>query len=183
MWKILAFVVGSVILIYISRTSLQERGSHGFYRFFAWEFILALLLLNIESWFLNPFSWYQISSWILLCASLAPLILGMIALRKYGRPAEKREGEDYLIAFEKTTRLVTSGIYGIIRHPLYSSLLLLAWGIFFKIPSWLGAILLFLATASLFMTARADEEGCIRFFGDAYRDYMQNTKRFIPWLF
>ncbi len=183
MWKIIVFAIGSGILIYISRHSLRVRGSHGFYRFFAWENILALFLLNVESWFRKPLAWHQVISWILLCASLVPLIPGSIALRKHGKPIESREGEDHLIAFERTTSLVTSGIYGLIRHPLYSSLFLLAWGIFFKIPSWLGGILLSLATAALFMTARADEKECIRFFGNAYRDYMQHTKRFIPWLF
>jgi protein-S-isoprenylcysteine O-methyltransferase Ste14 len=139
--------------------------------------------MNVDSWFREPFTWHQIISWILLCASLVPLILGITTLRKHGKSVEKREGENHLIAFEKTTHLVTTGIYNLIRHPLYSSLLLLAWGIFFKIPSWLGGILLFLATTSLFMTARADEKECIRFFGDAYREYMHHTKRFIPWLF
>jgi len=70
-----------------------------------------------------------------------------------------------------------------IRHPLYSSLLFLAWGIFFKIPSWSGALLALMATLFLFATARADEAECIRFFGPAYEKYMKKTKRFVPFLF
>jgi hypothetical protein len=42
MFKLIAFVVLSVGLIYISRGSLRAPHSHGFYRFFAWEFIVAL---------------------------------------------------------------------------------------------------------------------------------------------
>lgn len=183
MWKLATFVGFSCILIYISRPSLRVRGSHGFFRLLAWEYILALFILNIDTWFREPFAWHQIISWILLFASLIPLMLGISALRKHGKPAKLREGEDHLYDFEKTTQLVTSGIFSLIRHPLYSSLLLLAWGIFFKFPSWLGGILVFLATASLFMTARADEVECIRFFGEEYRQYMQKTRRFLPWLF
>ena len=183
MWKIAAFVVGSGILIYISRASLRVRGSHGFHRFFAWECILALFLLNVESWFQKPFAWHQVISWILLCASLVPLILGSIALRKHGKPVERREGENHLIAFERTTSLVTTGIYHYIRHPLYSSLLLLTWGIFFKVPSLPGGLLAFGSTLFLIVTARADEAECLRFFGEAYRDYMSRTRMFIPFVF
>jgi protein-S-isoprenylcysteine O-methyltransferase Ste14 len=39
------------------------------------------------------------------------------------------------------------------------------------------------ATTFLIATARADEQECIRFFGGDYQDYMQKTKRFIPFLF
>ena len=52
---------------------------------------------------------------------------------------------------------MTSGIYRYIRHPLYSSLFLLTWGIFFKAPGWLGLVLALAASAFLVATARADE--------------------------
>lgn len=85
--------------------------------------------------------------------------------------------------FEKTTALITGGIYAHIRHPLYSSLLLLAWGISFKAPSLPGVLLAHVSTTFLIATARADEAECIRFFGDEYQEYMRTTKRFIPFLF
>ena len=40
-----------------------------------------------------------------------------------------------LYAFEKTSKLVTVGLYRYICHPLYSSLFFLGWGVFFKSPS------------------------------------------------
>ena len=95
---------------------------------------------------------------------------------------KQRQAEPQLLAFEKTTTLVNTGIYHYIRHPLYSSLLFLAWGIFFKVPTWLGALLALAATLFLFATAKADEAECIRFFGPAYETYMKQTKRFVPFL-
>ena len=109
--------------------------------------------------------------------------MGVHALRTRGRPNVGREAEPNLLAFEKTTQLVTSGIYRYIRHPLYSSLLLLAWGIFFKHPELTPLILAVTATAFLIFTAKADEAECIRFFGPPYQEYMQRTKMFIPYLF
>ena len=183
MWKLIVFIFVTALLISISRASLRRPGSHGFYRFFAWESILLLFLLNVEKWFLDPFSWHQIIAWTLLIACLAPLIFGVRSLRARGQPTEERPGDPSLLAFEKTSKLVTSGIYAYIRHPLYSSLLLLVWGIFFKALSLPGAILALVATTFLIATARADEAECMRFFGDEYQEYMQKTKRFIPFLF
>lgn len=173
----------SLLIVVISWKSLRNPHSHGFYRFFAWEAILALFVLNMSFWFYKPFAWNQVIAWLLLLLSLIPLAFGVHSLRTRGKPAKQREGESSLLAFEKTTTLVTSGIYQYIRHPLYSSLLLLTWGIFFKVPSLFGTALAAIATLFLIATARADETECIRFFGSPYQGYMQKTKRFIPYLY
>ena len=94
-----------------------------------------------------------------------------------------RQDDNHLLTFEKTTALVTTGLYRYIRHPLYSSLLLLTWGVFFKIPAWSGGLLALAATLFLVATARADEAECIRFFGSSYQEYMKHTKMFVPFLF
>jgi protein-S-isoprenylcysteine O-methyltransferase Ste14 len=180
-WIILA--AGTLALIAISWKSFHAPRSHGFYRFFAWECILILFLLNLKYWLIDPFAWRQLIAWILLFASLIPLGFGVHSLKTRGRPATVREGDRSLLAFEKTTNLVTTGIYKYIRHPLYSSLLLLAWGIFFKLPSWTGATLAAVTTVFLFATAKADEAECIQFFGSDYQEYMQTTKMFIPYIF
>lgn len=177
------FALGSSLLITISWRSLHDPRSHGFYRFFAWEAILALFLLNARYWFFQPFAWNQLIAWSLLVISLIPLVLGVHSLRTRGKPVDRREGEPSLLAFEKTTTLVTNGIYHYIRHPLYSSLFLLTWGIFFKSPSWYGMVLALLATFFLILTARADETECIHFFGMPYQQYMEKTRMFIPYIF
>jgi protein-S-isoprenylcysteine O-methyltransferase Ste14 len=183
MWKIFAFTLTTLLLVYVSRNSIRSPRSHGFYRFFAWEAILALFLLNVEFWFYRPFAWNQLIAWPLLIVCLVPLIFGVHSLRTRGKPARQREGDPSLLAFEKTTDLVTSGIYKYIRHPLYSSLLLLAWGIFFKSPSWAGFGLVITATLFLVTTAKADETECTNFFGSQYQEYMKQTKMFIPYVF
>ena len=177
------FVLGSVLIIYISRKSLGSPQSHGFYRFLAWECILGLFLLNVRFWFVEPLAWNQLIAWTLLFASFIPLGFGVHFLRTQGKPIEKREGDPSLLAFEKTTNLVTSGIYKYIRHPLYCSLLLLTWGIFFKHITLTVATLTVTATVFLVFTAKADEAECIRFFGSQYQDYMKRSKMFIPYLF
>lgn len=183
MFRLLAFAVASAGIVYISRASLHVPRSHGFYRFFAWELILALFLLNMDVWFLSPFSWHQLISWPLLIISIIPLVLGVRMLISKGKPKAQREAEPQLLAFEKTSTLVTTGIYRYIRHPLYSSLLFLTWGIFFKSLTWPSALLALAATLFLIATALADETECMRFFGQEYQNYMNQTKRFVPFLF
>jgi protein-S-isoprenylcysteine O-methyltransferase Ste14 len=182
MLKISVFIVLTMCLIYISKASLRVPRSHGFYRFFAWEFIIALILLNINVWFLNPFSLHQIISWFLLFVSIVPLAFGAHSLAVKGRLAKNRESEPQLLAFEKTTALVTTGIYHYIRHPLYSSLLILTWGVFFKKPSWFSLVAALAATAFLWATAKADEAECLSFFGPAYQAYKKKTRMFIPFI-
>jgi protein-S-isoprenylcysteine O-methyltransferase Ste14 len=181
--RIYAFLFATAILAWVSRRSLLRPRSHGFYRFFAWEAILGLILLNLSAWFTDWLSWHQIVSWVLLFASLIPLALGVWALRTRGMPeAASRHAPD-LLAFERTTRLVSAGIYRHIRHPLYCSLLLLGWGVFLKQPGVPEVPLVAAATVLLFITARRDEAECLQQFGSDYRHYMRRTRMFIPLVF
>jgi hypothetical protein len=59
MFMLLVFILGSGVIIYVSRASLLAPHSHGFYRFFAWETILALTVLNLDHWFTHPFAQYS----------------------------------------------------------------------------------------------------------------------------
>ena len=174
MIETIIFVFGTIGITWISIPSLRQPGSHGFYRFFAWEIILGMFVLNLKGWFFNPFTWYQIVSWILLIVCIIPIIYGVVLLRRIGKPTDE---------LEATTQLVTTGIYRFIRHPLYASLLFLAWGIFFKSPSILDGCLVIVTTAFLYATARADEAECQVKFGAEYTGYMKKTKRFIPFIY
>jgi protein-S-isoprenylcysteine O-methyltransferase Ste14 len=174
MIEAIIFMAGSAVIVWVSWKALHDPRSHGFYRFFAWEAIVGLLLINVRGWFANPFAWHQIISWILLIVSLAPLIYGVRLLRASGKPTD---------ALEATTQLVTTGIFHYIRHPLYASLLYLAWGIFFKSPSLLDGVIAAVASAFLYATARADEAECLIKFGGEYAAYMHRTRMFVPFIF
>lgn len=176
------FLSVSILIVWYSRNALRKPDTHGFYRTFAFETILLLILLNIRYWFTKPFQWYQIVSWLLLIFSLVMVYEGFCLLKKAGDPDSSRE-DSSLIDFEKTTKLVTVGVYARIRHPLYGSLLFLAWGTFFKHLSWPGLSLVMVATTFLVFTAKAEEKENLIFFGDTYRGYMKKTKMFIPFLF
>jgi hypothetical protein len=88
MFKLIIFAVVSAGIVFVSWASLRDPRSHGFYRFFAFESILVLLLLNLDHWFRGPFSVHQIVSWLLLFSSLALAVHGFYLLRVIGKPRE-----------------------------------------------------------------------------------------------
>jgi len=179
--KVILFITLSIPVIFLSRKSLFDVKSHGFTRFFSWECILALLVINYESWFKESLSVKQIISWLMLSISLYLLIESVIRLRKANKHSIRRIDEK-LYRFEKTTVLVTSGIYRYIRHPMYSSLLFLTWGIWLKQPLPVTLPVALLSSLLLWFTAKRDEKECISYFGVIYRDYMNGTHRFIPFI-
>ena len=61
-------------------------------------------------------------------------------------------------------------------------MILLAWGVYMKAPSFPAALLAAIATMFMVLTARVEERECLDHFRDAYRDYMTRTRMFLPWL-
>jgi len=175
------FIIISIFLTVFSWRSLRNPRCHGFYRFFVFEALLVLILLNIPFWFKNPLTLLQVVSWILLFFSVFLVVLGFYLLRKFGG-YKARENSSETHAFEDTASLVTDGIYKYIRHPLYSSLLFLAWGAYLKHISVWGTIAVLLTTASLLATARIEERENLLAFGSEYSTYKRKTKMFIPYL-
>jgi len=180
--KLIIFLGATGGFIFLSWESLRNPRSHGFYRFFAFEAIVVLVLLNLNYWFYEPFSPHQIISWLLLIVSGFLVIHGFRLLHLVGKPKGERD-DPSLIGIEKTSELVTVGAYRYIRHPIYSSGLIGTWGVFFKHPSWVGFCLAVITTFAWTMTAKIEEAENIGFFGTAYQNYMKQTKMFIPFLF
>ena len=182
MHEFIIFFGGTAFFVWASWRSLLKPLSHGFYRFLAWECMLALVLLNFPMWTKNPFALHQIASWSLLLISLLLAVHAARLLRSIGRPSEDR-GDPELLSFERTSTLVTTGAYRYIRHPMYAALLFLAWGVFLKDISVPSIALVGGTSIALFFTALRDEEECKHHFGAEYIEYMKTNKRFVPFVF
>jgi protein-S-isoprenylcysteine O-methyltransferase Ste14 len=178
-----AFIAGTAAIVWFSWKPLRQPRSHGFYRTFAWEFIWVLFLLNYRYWFDQVFSPLQIVSWLLLIASAVMVTAGMGWLRLKGKADASRRDDPALLGLEKTTVLVTTGVYRYIRHPLYGATVLLAWGICLKHLSWPGAVLIVAATVCLALTMRIEEAENLAYFGPAYAEYRKRSKWFVPFVF
>lgn len=176
------FLAAPAIILRLSWRSLRDRRSHGFYRFFAFELLAALILRNVPVWFRDPLSPRQLASGLLGAVSIGLAIEGFRLLRVVGRPANA-PARDSNLPFENTTVLVMVGAYRYIRHPLYASLLALACCAYLKDPmAAASAVLAVGAVGFLAATAMAEEkENRVR-FGPAYDAYMARTRRFVPFV-
>jgi len=173
--EIIVFVLGTICLIYISwNFSIKEKRYHGIPRFFAFESIFLLVLLNYLDWFKDSFSLIQIISWILLISSAIIAFLGFYLLNKRGKP--ERQIED-------TTNLIKTGIYKYIRHPIYSSVIPGVIGILLKDIGYTQIILTVTIYVFLVFTAKVEEKELIKKFGSEYENYIKKTKMFIPFIF
>ena len=86
-------------------------------------------------------------------------------------------------ATRKEHKLVTSGPYRWIRHPLYTfgSSMFVAFGM--MADNWFIAVLGVLTFILMAIRTPKEEANLIEKFGDEYREYMQHTGRFLPKLF
>jgi protein-S-isoprenylcysteine O-methyltransferase Ste14 len=88
-----------------------------------------------------------------------------------------------LVAIQPGHTLVTTGIYGSIRHPSYLGLLVnsLGWALAFR--SWVGVLLTVLLLPPLLARIRAEETLLRKQFGGEYDAYCSRTSRLIPGLY
>ncbi len=169
-----ALTIGTILIILFSwNLSIKYKRYHGIPRFFAFESVLILILLNYKVWFQNPFSVLQLISWTLLMLSIYVVIAGYTLLKKRGKSS---------INFENTSKIVRSGIYRYIRHPLYLSIFLLGAGIALKDPGIPQIILIIIILISIPVTSVIEEKEMIAKFGDEYLAYMKETRMFIPFI-
>jgi protein-S-isoprenylcysteine O-methyltransferase Ste14 len=88
-----------------------------------------------------------------------------------------------LAAIQPGHALVTSGVYGVIRHPSYLGLLInaLGWSLAFR--SGVGVLLTVLLIPPLLARIRAEENLLSAHFGDEYQVYRSHTSRLIPGIY
>ncbi|MBC7876173.1 MAG: isoprenylcysteine carboxylmethyltransferase family protein [Anaerolineales bacterium] len=77
--------------------------------------------------------------------------------------------------------LITRGIYGIIRHPMYLSQWILAIAQPLLLQNWIAGFTNLLAFIPFyFLRVQAEEKMMLESFGDEYRDYMNKTGSVLP---
>ena len=79
------------------------------------------------------------------------------------------------------TELVTHGLFGIVRNPIYSGMALAVAGMFLVAPNAITGASLALVIAGIELLVRAVEEPYLRAtHGDTYDAYVRRTARFVP---
>jgi protein-S-isoprenylcysteine O-methyltransferase Ste14 len=119
-----------------------------------------------------------VQGWIGLVLLLAALTLFYQTHRQLGR------NWSVTLDTRKKHRLVDTGLYAYVRHPMYSAFWLLALAQALLLPNWIAGFSGIVGWGILFFLRVGREESLmIDTFGRDYRDYMQRTKRVSPWVY
>ena len=93
-----------------------------------------------------------------------------VALQTRGR---SREGESWL----QTRTVVATGIYAVVRHPMYLAFLLVSLSLVLLSQHWTNAVLGALVIGLLYNDMCREEKSNLERFGDDYQRYMQAAPR------
>lgn len=80
----------------------------------------------------------------------------------------------------RTERIVTTGVYSIVRHPQYFGGLLAHVGVTFLLSAWYSLLVTPLMVVLVYLVSKKEEEELIREFGKEYKDYAKKVPMFIP---
>jgi len=108
----------------------------------------------------------SLTGWALLCLSIGLMALAVLSLHRGGNPAS---------GWEHTTALTTSGVHGLVRHPLQLSGILGACAALLVKPTPLVLALSAVSGICFALAARAEDRFNIAKFGEPYRVYMQRV--------
>lgn len=102
------------------------------------------------------------------------------------RRTHKELGRNWSITLEirDQHQLICSGPYAFVRHPMYTSFLLMGLGQAFLLSNWVVGLAGLIGFAILFfLRVDKEERMMLEIFGAQYRAYMDRTKRIIPYLY
>jgi protein-S-isoprenylcysteine O-methyltransferase Ste14 len=108
---------------------------------------------------------------------LASIIVSQVAIRTLGKFFDR-------LTIKSDHQLVTDGIYSLVRHPIYTSYILLFAGFCTMLQSLWGFGLLLAVCIVWFGNRIGIEERMLSDrFGDEYQHYCQQTKRLFPYVY
>ncbi len=95
--------------------------------------------------------------------------------------AQFQMGKDWRVGNDPKheTSLVTRGLYGRLRHPIYSGFIVISIGLFFAVPNVVTLVCAVLTIFVLSIEARLEEDFQLTRHGDAYKAYLSKTRRWI----
>lgn len=110
------------------------------------------------------------------------LMLGGVAFRWWAI-ASLGKFFTFDVAVQSSQKVVDTGPYRYIRHPSYTGALMTQVGIGLALGNWAGLLALMLCMAIAYAyRISVEEKALIAALGEPYKQYMQRTRRIIPFL-
>ena len=124
------------------------------------------------------FGWSKIPGWVVITAAV-------LFVAAYGLYAEVLRENAYLsrtIKVEEGQTVVDTGLYGIVRHPMYASTILLFFMMPLVLGSWYGLIVFGFYPAIIVLRLQAEEELLTQQL-PGYGDYKRKVRyRLLPYI-
>ena len=74
---------------------------------------------------------------------------------------------------------ITRGLYHYSRHPMYVTIFIFFLGLGIATASWIFLLFFIVFVVGCFAFVNVEEQGCLKKYGDTYREYMNRTPRWI----
>jgi protein-S-isoprenylcysteine O-methyltransferase Ste14 len=93
-------------------------------------------------------------------------------------------GNNWSVSVQKKDNheLIIKGAYKLVRHPIYTGLLLMFLGNAIIVGTWRGLLAVLILFISFWFKSRKEEKWLIEIFGSEYLGYMTRSKALIPWV-
>ena len=186
-WRLIALLFIPMLIIgivfYIWAPSTLERRMHAKEERTKQKGVVALSGLLFLACFILAgldfrFGWSAIPYWVLITS-------GSVFLLSYGMYAEVMRENEWLsrsIEVAEGQKVVSTGLYGIVRHPMYTATI----GMFLSMPIILGswwAFLVMLPYVPVIMCRIKDEENLMLDELEGYQEYTQKVRwKLIPFI-
>ena len=86
------------------------------------------------------------------------------------------------VTIKRDHELIRRGPYTLVRHPIYSGLLLALLGTAIYVNELRGLIAVAMVTVGFWLKARTEESFMLQQFGEQYRRYQRDVKALIPFV-
>lgn len=157
---------------------IRDRGSH------VWIVVAICAGVFIAFFLVNAnlpgitLTWHQpVLFWLGIVLMACGLALRWYAIRVLGKFFTRT------VATRAGQYVVERGPYRLIRHPSYSGALLMFLGMGLAMTNWASLVAVLLsAVVGYQYRVRIEERALCADLGEPYRDYMQHTRRFIPYV-
>ena len=127
----------------------------------------ALMWILDKTFALKGLDYVAMATWLV---AMALIFLPMLTLRRKGRVPPDQ-------SFVNTEALVETGIYAVVRHPLYLGWMLMYLVVFLFNPNWVLAGIGLLGAALVYGFTVQEEQLLIAKYGELYERYMQRVPR------
>lgn len=107
---------------------------------------------------------------VILVVGIVLIFLPRFVFRSKGKPEKEKD-------WTETTVVVDTGIYAVVRHPLYLGWLFMYVALIILSQHWLTAIIGIPGMACVYLISRQEDQRLIEKFGDEYKDYIQKVPR------